>query len=480
MANENRRTKIALFLVMLMVLTPLASAASVTDFSSGTSEADILLNDASVYSNIVDGSIDLPVGESITSATMAINSDPAAHGSHVRVDVDTIPRVWNPAWNGQTTKFSSIQDFEIEDGSVSTPVSLKAEGILTDFESESGGFFDVTDQPLYSGNTWEHGPIFGGSTPSSCASGEECWGTALYDTDYTDDNSDTQGKNAFKQSLLSPVLDVDPVDVKDPSVYFDSFHQLMTLSSGIVNPTYRYVDCAYVEVRSSSTSTFGDESFTHIGIDIQNSSLSYNSGYTQVGYANENNKIDGRCNGVDRNDFALGGTSITPNNPSGWESIKIDLTDYVGQYVQLRFVMEYNKVQPPIGFSVDNNTMPGWYIDNFRFGGKLAQSGSMTVLNMLPNVDGGENHPNGYGLLTIEAQTTSTAVLSVDIVDSLTGQLVIDNNGMAMSGLVGMIHESCGTSTRRNTLQSTSNSTLIQVQTDFQPQCFMAFRLGLG
>ena len=441
MANENRRTKIALFLVMLMVLTPLASAASVTDFSSGTSEADILLNDASVYSNIVDGSIDLPVGESITSATMAINSDPAAHGSHVRVDVDTIPRVWNPAWNGQTTKFSNIQDFEIEDGSVSTPVSLRAEGILTDFESESGGFFDITDQPLYSGNTWEHGPLFGGSTPSSCASGEECWGTGLYDTDYTDDNSDTQGKNAFKQSLQSPVLDVDPVDVKDPSVYFDSFHQLMTLSSGAVNPTYRYVDCAYVEVRSSSTSTFGDEPFTHIEIDIQNSSLSFNSGYRQVGYVNENNKIDGRCNGVDRNDFALGGTSITSNNPGGWESIKIDLTDYVGQYVQLRFVMEYNNVQPPISFSVDNNTMPGWYIDNFRFGGKLAQSGSMTVLNMLPNVDGGENHPNGYGLLTIEAQTTSTAVLSVDIVDSLTGQLVIDNNGMAMSGLVGMIHE---------------------------------------
>ena len=65
----------------------------------------------------------------------------------------------------------------------------------------------------------------------------------------------------------------------------------------------------------------------------------------------------------------------------------------------------------------------------------------MTVLNMLPNVDGGENHPNGYGLLTIEAQTTQSAVLSVDVVDSLTGQLVIDNNGIAMSGLVGNIHE---------------------------------------
>ncbi|DAC55316.1 MAG TPA: hypothetical protein HA320_01230, partial [Candidatus Poseidoniaceae archaeon] len=106
MANENRRTKIALFLVMLMVLTPLASAASVTDFSSGTNEADILLNDASIFSNTDDASIDLPAGESITSASMAVSSDPAVHGSHVRVDIDTKPRVWNPAWNGQTTKFS--------------------------------------------------------------------------------------------------------------------------------------------------------------------------------------------------------------------------------------------------------------------------------------------------------------------------------------------------------------------------------------
>ena len=72
MANENRRTKIALFLVMLMVLTPLASGANISNFSSGSSEVDILLNDATTYSDNVDGSIDLPLGESITSASMAV------------------------------------------------------------------------------------------------------------------------------------------------------------------------------------------------------------------------------------------------------------------------------------------------------------------------------------------------------------------------------------------------------------------------
>ena len=87
MANENRRTKIALFLVMLMVLTPLASAASVTDFSSGTNEADILLNDASIFSNTDDASIDLPAGESITSASMAVSSDPALQHYHLKMDL---------------------------------------------------------------------------------------------------------------------------------------------------------------------------------------------------------------------------------------------------------------------------------------------------------------------------------------------------------------------------------------------------------
>ena len=58
MPRENQRTKIALFLVMLMILTPLASAASVTDFSSGTDEVEVVLNDASMFTNTVNGSID--------------------------------------------------------------------------------------------------------------------------------------------------------------------------------------------------------------------------------------------------------------------------------------------------------------------------------------------------------------------------------------------------------------------------------------
>ena len=443
MPNENQRTKIALFLVMLMILTPLASGASIDNFSSGSDEVDVLLNDASTYSNNVDGSIDLPVGESITGASMAVSSDPAIHGAHTRIDIETMPRVWNPNFNGQKTSFSAVEEFQFEDGSTSTPVSLKAEGILTDFEGDMAGFMDGTTPPLQSGVPWEHGSLFGGVVvPANCASGSDCWGTGLYDNDYTDDNNGA----AFKEMLLSPTLDLTSSSaVKDPSVYFDSFHQLMTLATSGPNPLYRYADCAYVEMRYSPTAFFDPavSPWEHIDIDIQNSSgISFGSGYYQVGSQGAQSKIDGRCGGVAFNDYALAGTSISAFNQDGWSNVKIDLSDYGGNYIELRFVLEYNDVTPGGGYNIYNATsMPGWYIDNFRFGSTLPQSGWMGVRSILPNVGGGENHPNGYGLLTVEAETTTTAVLSIDVLDSLTGQIVIDKNGNTMSGLVGPIHE---------------------------------------
>ena len=427
-----------------MVLMPLASGTTLTtNFSSGSNEVEILLNDATSYSESVDGSIDLPLDQSITSASMAVGSEPAVHGAHTRIDIETMPRVWNPNYNGQTTSFSKAEEFQFEDGSVSTPVSLKAEGILTDFESDMAGFMDATTPPLQSGAPWSHGSLYGGAIlPANCASGSDCWGTGLFDNDYTDDNN----QQPFKEILLSPTLDLSSgTAVKDPSVYFDSFHQLMTFSTSGTNPTYRYPDCAYIEMRYSPT-TFFDPAVSpweHIDIDIQNTSgLSYGSGYYQVGNAGSLNKIDGRCNGVSFNDYALGGTSISTFNPDGWANVKLDLSDYGGNYIELRFVLEYNDVAASPGYTIDNTTsMPGWYIDNFRFGSTLPQSGWMGVRNILPNVQGGENHPNGYGVLAIEAETTTTAVLSLDVLDSLTGQVVVDNDGEVMSGLVGPIHE---------------------------------------
>ena len=41
-----------------------------------------------------------------------------------------------------------------------------------------------------SGIGWEHGSLSATDIPGGCASGQECWGTNLADTNYTDDNDD--------------------------------------------------------------------------------------------------------------------------------------------------------------------------------------------------------------------------------------------------------------------------------------------------
>ena len=66
--------------------------------------------------------------------------------------------------------------------------------------------------------------------------------------------------------------------------------------------------------------------------------------------------------------------------------------------------------------NIDDN-MSGWYVDNFRLGDLLPQSASMTVRGMTPSTLGGENHPNGYGILALEAETLS-ATLTVDVLDT--------------------------------------------------------------
>jgi len=169
------------------------------------------------------------------------------HSSQARIDIDTIPRVWNPAYNNQLTIFSNIDDFQIEDGSQATPVSLKSDGFLTDFEDTDGGFMDVTNPPPQSGVGWEHGSLFGSSViNSNCASGADCWGTNIYDDNYTDDN----GAQAFDLRMNSPEMFVSP-QLKTHTAHFASWHNLESFGTSGTNPQTRYTDCAYVEIRSS-------------------------------------------------------------------------------------------------------------------------------------------------------------------------------------------------------------------------------------
>ena len=444
MTHENRNLRAPLFLVALMVLAPFAGAANVTTFANQDSEADIEMRDGTAFLNRDDGSIDLPSGDTVTSASMDLSVNMIEHAAHQRIDTDTMSRVWNPNYNNQLTKFSNESHFTYEDGSTATPVSLTAEGILTDFEETQADFADQRD--FYQNSFgFDHGEIGGTSGPAppgvpDCYSGSYCWGTGLNDNDYTNEFYNQGNNNGKSYALRSPSMYID-LALKDTTAYFDSYHDLDRITPSGANPAIKYTDCAYVQIRTSSSGVFPPDptGFQYIDIDIGNSSgVGYSNGYYRVSTGSNNaGEIYSQCNGdgINGNDYALGGTSVSTQNPTGWGNIAIDLIQYVGQYIQLQFVLEDNDISGSDGGAA------GWYIDNFRLGDVLPQTATMDINGFLPSVQSGENQPNGYGILTIESETTSSATLSLEVMDSATGQTVVDNHGNPMVGLQGKIIE---------------------------------------
>ncbi|MDG1556885.1 MAG: hypothetical protein P8Q98_03700 [Candidatus Poseidoniaceae archaeon] len=444
MTHENRNLRAPLFLVALMVLAPFAGAANVTTFANQDSEADIEMRDGTAFLNRDDGSIDLPSGDTVTSASMDLSVNMIEHAAHQRIDTDTMSRVWNPNYNNQLTKFSNESHFTYEDGATATPVSLTAEGLLTDFEETQADFADQRD--FYQNSFgFDHGEIGGTSGPAppgvpDCYSGSYCWGTGLNDNDYTNEFYNQGNNNGKSYALRSPSMYID-LALKDTTAYFDSYHDLDRITPSGTNPAIKYTDCAYVQIRTSSSGVFPPDptGFQYIDIDIGNSSgVGYSNGYYRVSTGSNNaGEIYSQCNGdgINGNDYALGGTSVSTGNPTGWGNIAIDLIQYVGQYIQLQFVLEDNDISGSDGGAA------GWYIDNFRLGDVLPQTATMDINGFLPSVQSGENQPNGYGILTIESETTSSATLSLEVMDSATGQTVVDNHGNPMVGLQGKIIE---------------------------------------
>jgi hypothetical protein len=440
MPNETPRRSTPFFLVFLMLLAPFAGA-SVTTFADGSSEVDIEIRDGAPMTNIVDGAIDLPVGETVTAATMTISTEMIEHAAHSRIDLETSDRVWNPAHNNQLTEFSDETLFQYEDSSGdATPLSLKAEGFLTDFEGTFAGFLDLSNPPP-GAQGWVHGAPSSTDVPANCASGNDCWGTNLGDNNYTDDN----GELPFELYLNSPEMYVNPT-LKSKTATFSSWHNFEAYAGGAQN-SVRYADCGYLQIRSSPNPGFppDDSGFQFLPIDAQNSTgIGFGQGYAQrAQYSWQlDNKIDTTCGGLSgqgaNQKYGLAGSSTYAQNPTGWATIAVDLNDFIGDYVQIRFVMEHNGVQEA-ETPLDDN-MSGWHIDNFRLGDVLPQNASMTVRGISPSVFGGENHPNGYGLLSIEASTSLTAQLSVDVLDA-NNRIIDDTSGVPMVGLTGDIIE---------------------------------------
>ena len=72
MAIDKNRMKTSLFLALLMILTPFATASTVTTFSDGSSEVIIEFKDGFNSVNNTDGGFYLGSDETITSATVNV------------------------------------------------------------------------------------------------------------------------------------------------------------------------------------------------------------------------------------------------------------------------------------------------------------------------------------------------------------------------------------------------------------------------
>ena len=104
-------------------------------------------------------------------------------------------------------------------------------------------------------------------------------------------------------------------------------------------------------------------------------------GLHSVGFGNGNIQS---CSGVASGEFAVAGES------DGWGTLALDLSKHVNATVQLEFVMEYNGFNQP----AYNNSMPGWFIDDFRLGETLPQHGWANFSNWAPTYS--PNNPDWF------------------------------------------------------------------------------------
>ena len=238
--NENKNAITALVFTCLMLISPIAGAASITTFSGGDSEVTVEVRDGPDYTNIVDGTVSLPSGDTVTSASVTVSTDFATHETYTTINGDTAQYVWDPFYNIGQTNFSNQDDFTYTEESI----ELIGTGFTTDFESTDGGFIDASP-PNAQFTTWSHGIHNDGTyLNDDCYSGNECWGTNAFDmdNDYRNDNDNS----SFEYEMISPVMEVDPLSY---IAKFESWHGLYWNKSGTTtNPLSYYYDLSLIHI----------------------------------------------------------------------------------------------------------------------------------------------------------------------------------------------------------------------------------------
>ena len=418
--SEVSRVRLALSLAVLMAITPFANATMIDTFANGASEVEIVVKDSQGFVNQIDGKVTLSSDESVISAELGLSTSMVKHQGQIRYDADTLADPWLPS---VTTGYSDSHDFSIDEKGL----GLTSGGFTTDFEFNDAEFTDTMG-----GMGWSYSYLDGGiAIPEGCSTGDWCWGTTPFDLDnnYTNDIGGT-----FEYRLQSPEIEVLPGgELARFSSWFGMHWSHEKIGQNWVDEFY---DCAYVRVRNSTDgvgwSQYSWTPFTWgAGTGATFSPTSTNQatgkgGLHSVGFGNGNIQS---CSGVGSGEFAVAGES------DGWGTLALDLSKHVNATVQLEFVMEHNGFNMP----AFNNSMPGWFIDDFRLGETLPQHGWANFSNWAPTYS--PNNPDGYGLLSVEYKDSPTGDFYVDIVSTDTKQVVIDKNGKAMTGLRGDIIE---------------------------------------
>ena len=109
--NDNKNAITALVFTCLMLVSPLAAAASVTTFSDGGAEIEIEVREGPEYTNSDDGTVTLPSGDTVTSASVKVSTSMATHETYSTINSETAQYVWDPVYNNQQTEYSTLADF---------------------------------------------------------------------------------------------------------------------------------------------------------------------------------------------------------------------------------------------------------------------------------------------------------------------------------------------------------------------------------
>ena len=93
-----------------MILTPFAAASAVTTFSDGSSEVVIEFKDGVNTENTTDGGFYVPSDETITSASVDIQSDPMLFSTDHGVR-GLVSYTWDSGLNNGATSFDDVSKF---------------------------------------------------------------------------------------------------------------------------------------------------------------------------------------------------------------------------------------------------------------------------------------------------------------------------------------------------------------------------------